>query len=307
MKRKGLTIVIIICVAVFFITLISGALLAVRSIGWADLQNRTQLKEKIQNLISKFEWPAFIKGSRETFNIDELRTSDLSGISEIKISAVAEHVQVDTGGNQIEARISGSYISWGKEMSWKMDRHGEQLVIYAEYPHYGTLWSDLDIKVTIPAEYAGKVKVSTVSGDCLLAGEPDRSWTSFQFNGVSGSLSVERANFSEVSFITVSGDAVLKRCTGNVDGESISGDIQTAWDQFGGARLKTVSGNCKLVLPKDASAAINFTTVSGNFETNDLQISITSQQKRKLAATMNSGEHPLTVNTVSGDLHMSGS
>jgi hypothetical protein len=304
MKKTGLIIVIIVCIVLFFSTLAGGILLTVRTIGWNNLQNEVNLKQRLRTIFDDLHWPPFIAGTKESFTTDETLTADLAGISEIKITAISENVKISIGGSNVAARLYGDYSSWGGQLTWHCDKEGGTLRIYADYPRLGIPWNSLAIDVVIPPEYAAAVKVSCISGSCTFPGDDRCIWSSFQFNGVSGNLNVDCFGMQKIQATTVSGGTHLTRCAGLVDANSVSGKIDVACDYFAGATLKTVSGQVELALPADASANLTFTTVSGGFTNEGLDVNILSQTRRKITGTLGQGSQPLSVNTVSGGLLM---
>lgn len=302
MKRTGLIVVVIICLILFFSTLAGGILLTVRTIGWQNLQDQTLFRERISEVFKDLQLPGIISGSKESFTIDELRTADLTGIEEIRISGVSESVTIVTGGSEVEARLHGTYVSWGARLVWHCEKQGARLVIHAEYPRFGLMLNDLSIDVRIPAEYAEAVKIITVSGHCTVDSGEGFDWAALQYNSVSGSLEIAKASIPKIQATSISGGIELRGCTGEVNSDSVSGQIHVVWDDFRGATLKTVSGRIKAELPANAQAAVIFTTVSGQFQNNGLALNLTSQQQRKIVGTINQGTYGFSANTVSGDL-----
>jgi hypothetical protein len=305
MKKTGLIITIVVCLIVFFVSLTAGAILTAKTIGWDNLQDRVKLRDRLEKIFNNLNLPGFLPGDKQAFTIDDTKTAPLDGIKEIRISGVAENIRIDTGGSTIEAHIRGDYHSWGQQLTWIVTKSGDTLLVHADYPRFGLLDSHLVIEMLIPAEYTGLVKIGTVSGNCVLTGGVERSWSSLQYSGVSGLLQIGKADIPQIKVGSVSGNLELLGCTGQVTGETVSGKIHVAWDDFQGASLKTVSGQVDLGLPAGSGASINFTTVSGGFNNIGLPLTITSQQRRHLTAVLNGGDHELAVNTVSGGLAIS--
>jgi hypothetical protein len=302
MKKTALIIVIVICLILFFSTLAGGILLTVRTIGWQNLQDQVRFRERMADIFKDMQLPMFISGNKESFTIDDLLTSDLAGIEEIRITGISESITVAVGGDQVEARLHGTYVSWGTKLVWHCEKQGNRLAIYAEYPRLGLMWNDLAIDIRIPAEYARAVKINSVSGNCSVDSAEGLAWSSLQYNGVSGNLEISRASIATVKASSISGGIELRGCTGEVSSDSVSGRIHVVWDDFRGGTLKTVSGRILLEMPENAQASVSFTTVSGQFQNNGLPINLTSQLRRKIVGTINQGTYDLSANTVSGDL-----
>ena len=306
MKKTGLIIVIIICLIVFLSSLTAGILLTFRTIGWSALMDESNLQQRIERILNDFQLEGFMHNKRERFEIDEKRSFDLAGIKTVKITAVSENVLLTASGDQLEASLSGSYSSFGKKIEWITEKQGDSLVIYIDYPIFGLFSSQLQTRVQIPATFTGEVLVNSVSGDCQLAGPGDCDWSLFKLKAVSGDLSIEQAEMARITCSTVSGKISIGETTAQIDGDTVSGNIDIKWRAFAESSLKTVSGKIELKLPATSACKITYTTVSGNFSNKDLSIQVIEQSKKGFIGSLNNGQQKLTVGSVSGNLKMNG-
>ena len=305
MKKPGMFIVILICLIVFIVSLSAGIILAARTSGWASLLDSSQLPVRLGSLIDRLKngnWPA-----GEKLSIDETRSVDLADIQVIRITSISEKITLTAGGSLVTARLSGSYRTLGNPLAWIVKRDGHELLIYADYPRFGFYSSDLAIQVQVPAEYTGEVQIRTTSGDCLLSGQTEYSWSQLQFGSVSGNLQVDRAHIPSIKFTNVSGSINLAACTGQVSGKTVSGAIHIDWIQFGASEISTTSGDVQIRIPPDTGLQLEYSTVSGSFQNQNLPLQIVRQTRRKLEGNLNQGTVPLQVHTVSGNLSLSGS
>lgn len=305
MKKTGLVVLIVICLIIFFSTLIAGSLLTIRTIGWSDLMDHTRLQERLTTILQKFRFLENYTGLSDTLSIDETRALDLTGIKTIEIAAVSENVRLNAAGEQATAQLKGSYRSWSSTLTWVVEKQGDVLKIHTKFPPLGLFNSDLQIFVQIPASFTGKVKVSTISGSCDLPDDVAYAWSHFEFSGISGSLSVARADMTAITCSSISGRLVLSQLTASVDGQTTSGAMALQYAAFRETNLKSISGSVRIVMPEQSNCAVDFSTVSGSFTNDGLSISIDKQGNRHFTGTIGDGSEKLTVHTTSGNLVMS--
>lgn len=144
-------------------------------------------------------------------------------------------------------------------------------------------------------------KVKTVSGDVTLKD----LWERVEARSVSGDLEA-RGMRGDLTFSTVSGDLSM------VDGtckwllaKTVSGDITLDLDLQGGGvyAVATVSGDVGLRVPSEPSIEVDAATLSGDLETDwDITWEDRRPGRRRVHATIGSGDARLSVKTVSGDL-----
>lgn len=303
MKHKGLIITIIICLLVFFSTLTAGIVLTIRTIGWSDLMDSSQLQQRITSLIDNFQLPDFFHGNRRSFTVDELKSIDLAGIKTIKISSMSEAITITEGGSQIQARLRGEYRSF-EPLVWNVVKSDDTLRIYVDYPVLGLSRNDLDIQVQIPVAYTGAVEASSMSGRCHVPQLAESVWSSLKMSSLSGDLKIEQVKTKIIDCNSMSGDVTILECSAQVICSTISGGIDIKWASFAESTINSTSGNIMLQLPAAASCKITFTTVSGKFKNQSLPIIFTEEADRRTSGSMNQGDVPLVVHTVSGDLRL---
>jgi DUF4097 and DUF4098 domain-containing protein YvlB len=92
----------------------------------------------------------------------------------------------------------------------------------------------------------------------------------------------------------------------NVEGRhrvnNFSGDVHLL-NVAGPLRTKTFSGDVELQVPGTGGADLRFSTFSGDIRT-DLPLTVVSQSRKQLHATLNGGGPEVTVETFSGDVRI---
>jgi DUF4097 and DUF4098 domain-containing protein YvlB len=132
----------------------------------------------------------------------------------------------------------------------------------------------------------GTCRVRTASGD--LSAERIRG--RLIANTASGEVTVEESALSGFEVETVSGDA----------------EIETSLADGGHYIFRTVSGSLELGIPKDAGATVVLRTQQGDVEC-DLPAQVTNASRTRWEGTINGGGARIEVQSVTGDLEISGS
>jgi DUF4097 and DUF4098 domain-containing protein YvlB len=165
----------------------------------------------------------------------------------------------------------------------------------------------------------GENILSSASGDIAVA---NCSQASLKINTASGDIDVSNCS-GDLAFQTVGGD-VSASLSGNVQGQTVSGDIDikaqkpgeikinsTSGDiQFNGlisednrSAIATVSGDVSIGLARVSSAMIEAGTVSGDIDCG-LELTESRKSGRTLSGKIGDGKGNLTVKTVSGDIEI---
>lgn len=125
---------------------------------------------------------------------------------------------------------------------------------------------------------------------------------------VSGEIEAEGLR-SDVSVHTVEG-RISVVTTGRAWANSVSGDMEIEMGDLRGGELEfhTVSGDITLWVPPDFSAHVDFSSLSGNFDT-DLQMELRGKRTRRFIGSrvegrFGTGGPEITLSTVSGDVEI---
>lgn len=128
-----------------------------------------------------------------------------------------------------------------------------------------------------------------------------------EFNGRSVSGDVTATGLTaEASAASVSGDVYVETA-GIANGSSVSGDVHLKMgraDWEGTLKLSSVSGDVIVEIAGDLNTTVDFSTVSGEMES-DWPITLKSSgSHRGVTGTIGTGGRKLTVSTVSGDVEL---
>lgn len=126
-------------------------------------------------------------------------------------------------------------------------------------------------------------------------------------SSVSGDVSVVGAR-GEVNVNSVSGDLRLEQLRAtSIRANSVSGDVDVSADELSGRgelSFRSVSGDVTLVLPRDIDADVSISTVSGELDS-DFQMQLEGQMgRRRIQARIGRGGRQLDIITVSGDVRL---
>lgn len=127
--------------------------------------------------------------------------------------------------------------------------------------------------------------------------------TSLDVNAFSSPITVEDVQ-GRHNVQTFSGDLRLWKMAGPVRAKTFSGTIRLESTSTGDdLDLDTFSGDVELRLPPTAGADVHFNSFSGGIDS-DLPLTLISQSRRNLLATLNGGGADVHVKTFSGDVRL---
>ena len=264
----------------------------------------------------------------------------LDSMSIEAVSDSIELIPVDT--NEVRIHYYGSYQTSNPDYRPELvvDRSSSHLQIKIKYESgikAVSFSGDLKLDVYIPRQYAGKLEIKSTSGKVTIDElAVDRfeytnvsgnlnvnhiatkkaslnttsgmvklngQFESFSFNTVSGEISSDDFRSLDTKLGTVSGGVKLSGQPGNINANSISGKLQLKYDTFeNDIESDSVSGDVIITLPGNSSFKVDYSTASGNVDS-DFPITVSGIKKgNNLKGTVGSGDHTLQVNTVSGSL-----
>lgn len=229
---------------------------------------------------------------------------------------------LDGGGAAVNVRVeSNADKGW---FNWGGNGPREDTTLEIKAPRgVSPVVHVVSADVTINGLDGGReIDVDSVSGDIKLDAKTQR----LELQTVSGDIRVEGAS-TRANFETVSGDVIASGLSGEVAVESVSGDARL---EAGGAvrdfkghavsgdigltttlaaharvRVECMSGDVKLHLPSDLSAAIEAKTFSGSIHSDFGKVDKEEfGSGSKLHATAGSGDAQVEVETFSGDVEI---
>ena len=304
--KKSAIIILIVSLIVFVTSLTAAITLTVRTNGWDDLGNVSRFGQNIDNLVSRGSWIDLPIGSSVSHSIDKIHEIDPQGISEIHITGLSESILISAADNQISARLEGTYTTRTNKVEWEAKTSGSTLYLNVKYPRYGLRFSQMSIHVAIPSQFSGIVKVNTLSGTSRLDVDVTDRMTAYYHDSLSGSLRIENGGETDIIFSTLSGSVDIAGLNGKVSGETMSGNVNIELDNLHTFDVETLSGDITLTLPAATDADINFSTLSGSFDSKNLTVETIRQERRLLLAKLNQGGQKIDAETLSGDFTMIG-
>jgi DUF4097 and DUF4098 domain-containing protein YvlB len=147
-----------------------------------------------------------------------------------------------------------------------------------------------DVQIT---SASGSVKVSNAKGDVRV-------------NAIAGTIQIARPG-GRVEADTASGQVDVQGASSNVKAHAVSGRVIVQGDPTANSywELKTASGSIQLNVPAAANFHLSAQALSGEIRT-DIPIMIEEQGKHSLRARMGNGGARVDVQTVSGEIRVSG-
>jgi hypothetical protein len=144
--------------------------------------------------------------------------------------------------------------------------------------------TNINYVLKVPTSVA--LDIGTVNGRIVTKGVDGES----ELTVVNGSIDVESAGTNELSAKTVNGEVRAR-----------------FRDTFQGARLKTVNGAVRAVLPASASFTCDLSQVNGDIEAS-FPVSIHSNPgNRRVSGEVNGGQYELKIVTINGDIALKNS
>lgn len=305
-KRLKLRHVVIACAAVLIAFGVLGSMLFALGGGWT-------------RGIHFGGYSNGIFGVGKTTDVDETQALDLSGITAVKISGVADQILMQQGEGS--AHLKSTCTSTGDPVKLKVEKSGSTLNVQVFYPPFCNISNrDSVLTVTLPAEYAGALQFNSVSGDVQAQNMPQKL-TDVNAVTVSGLISFSSASQQQLHFSTTSGDIQVTGITGDFKANTVSGSIKadiaaavstdvgtTSGDVTlsyavapGPIQANTVSGAVGIAMPANASCQLHYSTVSGQMRSSHSELPV-EHTERGFDARLGDGAQPLRITTVSGGL-----
>jgi len=247
---------------------------------------------------------------QSNYSIDSTENFKAAGIKNIKINTICENIYIiPTDSHDIKVHFHGNaYTSNISSLPQLIaEQKGEDLQIKIKYKfeiinsYIGNMNTRLD--VNIPKSFVDSIEAETVSGSLEIK---DLNLDSLKFNSTSGNLEAADLRTTDVRIETVSGQINARSFTGNLDSETVSGDIDVEYADFNNTIfLNTTSGKIHLRLPKESQFSLNFTSVSGHFSSSiPLTTSGLQDGNNFEGSTTGTSSNKIEVNSVSGDLEI---
>ncbi len=301
----------VICIAVFIVFAILATIAVVTN---KELRNIDNWNIDGDNISF---WG--LSGGTE-YNIDDTKTEDIDGITNIEIHSISSDITVDaTPSSNASAHLYGKYATRGDKLELVVKKSGSTLNIYIDYPKRGITNSELKLDITIPGSFSGDISVSGVSSDIVLNVE-SIEFKEVTLNTMSGEIYTNTINAESVKASSTSGDLYAQMINGElsftgtsskavVSGlsdtayiKTVSGNVNLTLEEPYDATVKTVSGDVNIELDSTDSFYIDFSSVSGDFDC-DLPLVLETNKRGNVKGYYeDSNGAEFNVSTTSGDL-----
>lgn len=244
-----------------------------------------------------------LTGPGTRYDVNDSAEFDTAGVESIRISAVSDDIIVKSGGEKVLAELRGECRGTSRPVWLDARREGSEIVVEVKYPSVITS-SDTELTVTIPAEYAGGLKASSVSGGVEAGGLPFRLGR-VELNTVSGRIGFGCESFESMKANTISGNVALSGIRAQTDVQTTSGDVSLDYGAFAETSVRTVSGGVEASVPQGDAFSVEFGSVSGDFTSTHSAISV-DRADRGFQGSANGGGQLLKVGTTSGGFVLKG-
>jgi len=237
--------------------------------------------------------------------IDEVNTFGIYQLKEIYIHSVSSDVSVfSTDEEEIKIHFYGRTALKSEKASPKLitNLEGSKLKIEIEYPKVIFYNADVVLDVYIPQDYTGNINIDAVSADVDIS---NLDINNFQCKTVSGDLKIKSLGSDNLTLKTTSGEVNIMDFTGNLEADSVSGDINVRCRIFdNNIDVKTISGKVEIDLPQNAEFYLKTNTVSGEVVAKFPITIISFNKMNQLEGTVETGDNSIIIDTVSGDIHI---
>jgi DUF4097 and DUF4098 domain-containing protein YvlB len=208
-------------------------------------------------------------------SVDRKVAADPNG--EVEISTVSGSINV-SGWDRNEVQVTGTLGDGVERLDFESS--GKHTYVKVIFKHHGR-WNDDETELEIRVPRGSSVDADTVSADLTVGGikgsqrlqtvsgdiNTDVAQQDAEVRTVSGELSVRGDNTPMVlSVTTVSGDANVSRVSGEVTATTVSGSLELAIDKLSRGRLRTTSGDAKIVTTLNQDGRLDAETISGELE-----------------------------------------
>ena len=238
-------------------------------------------------------------------SIDEVTTFGIDQLKEIYVHSVSSDISVfSTDEEDIRIYFYGrSALKSEKALPKLITKlEGSKLKIEIEYPKVLFYNADVVLDVYIPQDYMENIIIDTVSADVDIS---NLDLNNFQCKTVSGDLKVKTLGSDNLTLKTTSGEVNIMDFRGNLEANSVSGDISIRYGVFdNNIDVKTISGQVEIDLPQNAEFYLKTNTVSGEVVAKFPITIISFNKMNQLEGTVGTGDNNIIIDTVSGDIYI---
>ncbi|MDP4088647.1 MAG: DUF4097 family beta strand repeat-containing protein [Bacillota bacterium] len=271
--------------------------------------------------------PFNIIGGKYSVNVDEAKTADIKDVDEISVNVSSADINIIPEDREDVKAVLSGYIKSSSEVAkpeLTVDKSSNKLSIgiKGQNSFWGFVNISLKMDVYIPKSYSKDLSLDSSSGEmnltekltlnnliCSLSSGDltikDTTCNKFSYDCSSGSMKADILKTQETKLDSSSGDITIKSFTGNVEGESSSGEISIAYSEFNNnVNLTARSGEINIKLPKNSEFYLDANCSSGEVDC-DFPVTISGKKKdNTLTGTVVSDKNKIKLNTSSGDINV---
>jgi lia operon protein LiaG len=241
----------------------------------------------------------------KTFDIDEVKTFDVEQLKEIYIHSVSSDVSVfSTDEEDVKIHFYGNSTAGSEKELPNLitNLEGSKLKIKIEYSKVLFYNANVVLDIYIPQDYEESIIVDAVSADIDIS---NLDINNFQCKTVSGDLKIKSLGSDNLILKTTSGEMNIMDFMGNLEADSVSGDINARYRVFdNNIDVKTISGKVEIDLPQNAEFYLKTNTVSGEVVAKFPITIISFNKMNQLEGSVGAGDNSIIIDTVSGDIYI---
>ncbi len=274
-----------------------------------DLEKSFSITGKLSAKLNFIDYDTFLD-AKEKITDDDLEIVDIK--SEMEVSEVNSLIlDISFGDISIvevdEKTISIHYFSiietseMSKEPELDFDE-GKEFSFEADWAGF-TGKANAVLLVSIPKEYKGSIKITSISGDIKLG---NFKLEELNIDSISGDILSEEIEAEVVNIESVSGEIFFdKIISEDIQIESIAGNISfTIDDHIGDISVSNVSGDVLLNIKGVINTDFDIDTTSGEirceYNFDDIQI----KDEDILKGKVGKGQYDLMIESIAGDIEI---
>ena len=300
MNNKVVLKIVAICAGVLLVFGVLGAVLAIVTI-----------PDRLD------DGKGFTFGGGEPFEYHKDEVLELDGITKINIDSVSTDVIFYQSDKNLEVTLDVKGYTRSETITLETEEIGNVLNVKVKYPKFtfgdwgGLNITDSLLQIGIPADYAESLYVSGVSCDIEIQDGISNVFTKLDLGTVSGTAKVSCEQIEYLEFDSTSGDLIVANTlidmlsvdttsgdievsninseNGSINVNTVSGSVKIEYSALCKTKINTTSGDIELLVPAGSKMDLDYDSVSGDLSGD--------------YSTSSDGVK-LTVDTVSGDLHI---
>jgi lia operon protein LiaG len=270
--------------------------------------------------------PVF-SSEKSNLNIDDVKTANIDGIKEIKITVSSTGINViPTSDSEFKAHLNGNVMSTSPYTKPDLECYASGSTLYVNVKNntkvtFGVFTSSLKLVIYIPSSYTNELQLSSSSGSMQVK---DLKLNSLQCSASSGSTTIENVTADNFNYSSSSGSLTanglttknsklssssgskrISGFTGNLNSTSSSGTTRVEYSSFDNdITISASSGSVEVNLPETAAFYLDASASSGSIRS-DFPVTVTgSSVKHQLKGVVGNDKNKVKISTSSGSIRI---